>query len=59
MKPFINSQSNIAIFEFDQSLSFPTAAQGNDGSGNEIEGEMGTKKNQRAKSGFEEERAQR
>ena len=36
MKPFFNSQSNMAFFGFDQSVSFPTASQGNDDSGNEI-----------------------
>ena len=36
MKPFLNSQSNMAFFGFDQSLSFPTAGQGNDDSGDEI-----------------------
>lgn len=36
IKPFFNSQSNMAFFGFDQSLSFPTADQGNDDSGNEI-----------------------
>ena len=36
MKAFFNSQSDMALFGFDQSLSFPTAGQGNDDSGNEI-----------------------
>ena len=36
MKPFFNSQSNMAFSGFDQSLSLPTAGQGIDDSGNEI-----------------------